>query len=177
MLRPAALWLALLVGACDGDPPPAEDCEDLLDCVEIDLLEAMAIAVEHGPTGVIVDAELSDEDGNGPIYDVDVYIGDGDDAETRERSVDAKTGEFLDDEYDDEDQVEGENQAAAIASSTSMITLPIAVETALSTVEGRAVSAELDVQERVIEVALYQDEQRIVVTIDLDSGEVEEFGG
>lgn len=174
MLRAAALWLGLSVGACDGDPPPAEDCDDLLDCVEIDLLEAMAIAAEHAPTGVVVDAELSDEDGDGPIYDVDVYIGDG---ETRERSIDAKTGELFDDGYDDEDQVEGEAQAAAIASSTSMITLPIAVEAALSTVDGRAVSAELDVPERVIEVALFDDEQRIVVTVDLDSGDVIETGG
>src|SRR5262245_11094438 len=105
MLRAAALCLGLWVGACNDDAPPPEDCDDLLDCVEIDLLEAMAIAAEYEPTGVVVDAELSDEDGDGPIYDVDVYIGDG---ETRERSIDAKTGDLIDDGYDGEDQEEGE---------------------------------------------------------------------
>lgn len=174
MLRPTALWLGLLVGACDDDAPSPEDCDDVLDCVEIDLLEAMAIASAHAPSGVVVDAELSDEDGNGPSYDVDVYIGDG---ETRERVIDAKTGELRDDAYDPEDQAEGEEQAAAIASSTAMITLPIAVEAALASGDGQAVSAELEVEARIIEVAIYRDERRRVVTIDLDSGDVDETGG
>lgn len=163
-----------MAAACDDDAPPAEDCDDLLACVEIDLLDAMAIAAEYEPPGVVVDAELGDEDGKGPVYDVDVYIGDG---ETRERSIDAKTGEVVNDGYDPEDQLEGQQQSEALASSTAMITMPGAVETAQSSVEGQAVSAELDVEERVIEVVLYRDGRPTVVTIDLDSGAVTETGG
>ena len=106
----AALVLAL--AACDPDDPPSGDDGGPLDGVKIDLLEAMAIADDTVPNAITLDAELSDEDGNGPIYDVDRYL----DGETQEVVIDAATGDVIAIRFDPEDQADGPEQAAAIAS-------------------------------------------------------------
>ncbi|MBC8069181.1 MAG: PepSY domain-containing protein [Deltaproteobacteria bacterium] len=166
-VRLSATLLAVCASACDpgthGDDGPG----DLPPGAEIDLLEAMAIAIADTPGSVVLDAELTEEP-DGLIYDIDRYL----DGETREIVIDPGSGKFLDDGFDPEDQPEGPEQAAALAGSATMVTLPGAVETAEARYDGKAVSVELDLEGNAIEVVLFRSDERPVVVIDLDDGSV-----
>jgi uncharacterized membrane protein YkoI len=171
----SVLAIGLGLAACEGDHDPPQECDDLLDCVAIDLREAIDVATDEVP-GIVVDAELSDEDGEGPmgpIYDVDVFTGDA----TREVSVDARTGEFLENGYDPDDQEDGPLQAAAIEGSAAGITILGAIDLGEQTADGTAVSAELELESNVIVVVAFHDEERRVVTISLETGDVNQQGG
>ncbi len=163
----AAALLGLALSACE----PATDSDDdtgLLDGVEIDLLEAMVIAAQAEPDGITLDAELSDEEGDGPQYDIDRQV----DGETLEIVIDARTGSVVRVRTDPEDQVDGVEQAEALQNSAGQITLAVAVENAMAAAPGQAVSAELDLDEAWIEVVLIEGEERRLIAIDLDDGSV-----
>jgi uncharacterized membrane protein YkoI len=163
----AAIVLALCTSGCDREAHGDDGPSDLPEGVEIDLLEAMAIAIADTPNSVVLDAELTEEP-DGLIYDIDRYL----DGETREIVIDAGSGELVDDRFDPEDQQEGPEQAAALAGSAAMVTLAGAVETAQARYDGKAVSVELDLEGNAIEVVLFRSDERPVVVIDLDDGSV-----
>ncbi len=169
--RVAGLGIAAVLAACE--PAVPKDEHGLLAGVEVSLLEAMAVAEDELPDGVTVDAELSDEGEQRPQYDIDRYLHVDD--ETRELVIDARTGDVLKRLTDPEDQEEGPVQAAAIEASSHGITLTRAVEIAADAAEGTPVSAELalDAAEPSIYVVLLQDEERVLVIVDLDEGDVE----
>ncbi|MBL8942579.1 MAG: PepSY domain-containing protein, partial [Myxococcales bacterium] len=136
--------------------------------VAFDLLDALAIADEHEPGGISIEAELTDDDGDGLVYDVDRVVGE----QTREILIDADTGEVVATRVDPEDQAEGRMQGQAIATSQDGVTLERAIQTALDTLPGTAVSAETEVEDGVILVVLLEGETSHALAIDLDTGVV-----
>jgi uncharacterized membrane protein YkoI len=162
-----AALLALCLGGngCDraAEEPDEVDPHD----VAFDLLDALAIAAEHEPGGISIEAELTD-DGDGLVYDVDRLVGE----QTREILIDADTGEVVATRVDPEDQAEGRVQGQAIATSQDGVTLERAIQTALDTMPGTAVSAETEVEDGVILVVLLEGEMSHALAIDLDTGVV-----
>jgi uncharacterized membrane protein YkoI len=156
--------------ACESPEGEDED-EDLLAGVEITLQEAMELAAQMEPDGVTVDAELTDEYGDGPVFDVDRTVGE----ETREVLIDARTGEWLRTRIDPDDQQDSLDQADALAESEQGITLADAVELAdqeHAVSDGVPVAVEVDPEEWVLLVVFVVDDTIRVVTLDLDDGTV-----
>ncbi|MBX7078501.1 MAG: PepSY domain-containing protein [Nannocystaceae bacterium] len=165
-------WLlaAGLACACETDDGEDQD-EDLLAGVEITLLEAMELAAQMEPDGVTVDAELTDEYGDGPVFDIDRTVGE----ETREVLIDARTGEWLRTRIDPDDQIDSLEQADALASSEQMLTLADAVELGAqpdAVHDGVPVAVEVDPEEWVLLVVFVVEDTIRVVTLDLDDGSV-----
>ena len=92
--------------------------------------------------------------------------------QTREILIDADTGEVVATRVDPEDQAEGRMQGQAIATSQDGVTLERAIQTALDTLPGTAVSAETEVEDGVILVVLLEGETSHALAIDLDTGVV-----
>ncbi len=163
-----AALLALCLGGNGCDRERIEQIER--DVVGVDLVGFLgrAIADEHEPGGISIEAELTDDDGDGLVYDVDRVVGE----QTREILIDADTGEVVATRVDPEDQAEGRMQGQAIATSQDGVTLERAIQTALDTLPGTAVSAETEVEDGVILVVLLEGETSHALAIDLDTGVV-----
>lgn len=151
--------IALLAAAL----PTADDreLERLLRQSAYPLTEALAKALEAAKGGVVLNAELEDEDGKA-VYSVDVAV----ENKTVEVVLDAKTGELL------KKDIEDDNQSRL--AKACKVTLAQAIGTSLQKVAGKVYAAEAEFEDdrAVLEVKILGDGKVHKVKVDAASGEV-----
>jgi uncharacterized membrane protein YkoI len=152
----AAVLLAALPGTADD-----QELEGLLRRSAYPLGQAIQKAMEIAKTGVVLAAELEEEDGKA-VYSLDVAQG----TKTLEIVLDARTGELLERKLEDDDQ-----EALAAACK---IPLSRAIETALGKVSGRVYAAEAEMEDGkpILEVKILGGGKVHKVKIDAVGGEV-----
>jgi uncharacterized membrane protein YkoI len=153
--------LAAILAAALLSPADDQELEGLLKRSAYPLSEAVRKAMEIAKTGVVVAAELEEEDGKA-VYSLDVAQG----TRTLEIVLDAKTGELLEKTVEDDDQ-----QAVAGACK---IPLSRAIEIALTRVSGQVYAAEAEIEDDkpVLEVKILGGGRVHKVKIDAAGGEV-----
>lgn len=149
--------LAAILLTTAGD----RELEGLLKRSAYPLGDAIAKALEIARTGVVLSAELEEEDGRA-VYSVEIAQG----RKTLEVVLDARTGELVEKALEDDDQ---DSLAGACK-----ISLARAIEIAKAKVSGQAFAAEAerDDDKPVLEVKLLGDGKVHKVKIDPATGEV-----
>lgn len=152
----ATLLAAVLLSSADD-----QELESLLRRSGYPLGEAVKKALEIAKTGVVVSAELEEEDGKA-VYSIDVAQG----RKTLEIVLDAKTGELVEKTIEDDDQ---ESLATACK-----ISLGRAIEIALEKIPGQVYAAEAEIEDEkpVLEVKLVGDGKVHKVKLDPATGAV-----
>jgi len=151
-----AFLLAGLLGAADD-----QELEGLLKRSAYPLSEAVKKAQEIAKTGVVIAAELEDEDGKA-AYSVEI----AQDRKIMEIVLDAKTGELLEKKVEDDDE-------DALAKACK-ISLTRAIEIALAKTPGQVYSAEAEIEndKAIFEVKILGDGKVHKVTLDAAGGEI-----
>jgi len=153
----AATFLAAALLTATDD----QELERLLKRAAYPLGEAVKKAQDIAKTGVVLSAELEDEDGK-VVYSVEVAQG----PKTLEIVLDAKTGELVEKTIEDDDQEE--------LAKACKITLSRAIEIALEKVPGKVYAAEAEVEDEktILEVKIVGDGRIQKVKIDPATGAI-----
>lgn len=162
----AALAAVLALLGCD--PEPSDDGGPVPG-VEIDLREALAIAREHEPDGVAIEAELDIEDD--PFFEIEMYVEVA--AEVREIVIEGD-GTVSDVVVDPEDLAKALVVSEAL--ETSIVSLDDAIAIAEAELDGDAFAVEVD-GTTAIEVIVVNADDTVVLAVDQRDGTTMPVGG
>lgn len=162
----ASLAAILAALGCESELP---DDDGPVPGVEIDLREALAIAGDHEPDGLAIEAEL-DVEGD-PFFEIEMYVEVA--GEVREVVIEGD-GTVSDVVVDDEDLPKALVVADALA--TSSVTLDEAIAIAEAELDGDAFAVVVD-GTTAIEVVVVNAEGTVVLAVYQDDGTTMVVGG
>lgn len=150
--------LTVLLAALMADD---KELEGLLKQAAYPLSEAVRKALEAAKGGVVLNAELEDEDGKA-VYSIDI----AQEKKTVEVVLDARTGELIKKGVEDDDQSD--------LAKACKITLAQALQISMQKVAGQVVAAEAEIEDDkpILEVKIFGDGKVQKVKVDAVTGEV-----